>query len=71
MIARKLMISGLQRQNSLLGELISQMEQNPMMDSSECALYEERVNRIAHNLKSLRKIKNQYFSYLDSLAYLD
>jgi hypothetical protein len=63
MFERELMMLGLRRQLSLLGELIEQLERKPGCDSYDCSLYDARTKQVAKNLRKLRKIKNNYLAY--------
>ena len=59
----KLMISGLRKQNSLLEHLIEELERKPSFDDFDLNLYETRTKQVAQNLRKLRSIKRNYFSY--------
>jgi len=64
-------MAGLKRQHNLLEELIVQLENKTALDGDDNLLYQDRTHRIAKNLKALRKIKDQYAMYLESIAYGD
>jgi len=65
MFTKPLMISGLKRQNFLLDELIGELETKHALDVHDCFFLEQRVGRIAKNLRELRSIKEQYALHLD------
>ena len=71
MFTKELMISGLRRQDNLLGELISELERKSSFDRDDCSLFHERTGRVVRNLKALRKIKDQYALYWEPMAFLD
>ena len=71
MFTKELMISGLRRQDILLSELIGELEKKPSFDQDDCSLLHERTERVAHNLRALRKIKDQYALYWEPMAFLD
>ncbi len=68
MFTKPLMISGLKRQNSLLNELIGELETRHVLDVHDCFFLEQRVNRIAKNLRELRSIKEQYALHLEQAS---
>ena len=71
MFIKSLMISGLKRQNNLLGELIGELENKNDFDLDDCFVLEKRASKIANNLRELRKIKDQYAFHLDAIVNLD
>ncbi len=65
MFARQMMISGLQKQQELLSNLILEIENKPRLDFFDWNFCEERTKKVANNLRKLRKIKSSYRDYLD------
>jgi hypothetical protein len=55
----------------LLDELIDHLENKSTLDPDDRYLYGEMTEKVAKNLKDLRKIKSQYVSFLESMAFLD
>ena len=65
MFMTQLLISGLKKQDVLLEELIQHLESKPKLDPEDCSLYSEMTGKVAKNLKSLRRIKGQYVSFIN------
>ena len=65
MFIRELVISGLRKQHVLLEELIDHLEGKSKLDSDDHYLYGEMTGKVAKNLKTLRKIKGRYVSFLE------
>lgn len=71
MFVKELVISGINKQHHLLDELIGELEGRPVFNMEDRFFCEERTGRIARNLKELRKIKDRYTSYLESMVNLE
>ncbi len=63
MFDRELMILGLRKQQSLLSELIENLEAKPRFDIHDHDMYDERTREITLNLKKLRQIKKDYLAF--------
>lgn len=66
----KLMVSGLRKQNRLLGELQQYLENRGVLAAEDCLLYEARTENVAKNLKKLRQIQKEYLSGLSGTVCL-
>lgn len=71
MFMKELMISGLRKQHALLDELMEHLQRKHKLDGVDCYLYRETTDRVAKNIRQLRKIKSQYVSYLESMTFPD
>ena len=60
MFERQLIIAGLRKQKNLLDDLMEKLESKPGFDDYDCFLYGERTQKVAENLRKLRKIKQSY-----------
>jgi len=69
MFVRQMMISGLQKQQELLKNLIAKIESKPSLEVSDWNFCETRAKKVASNLRKLRKIKSNYVQYLDLAVY--
>jgi hypothetical protein len=63
MFEREMMISGLQKQQQLLENLIREIESKPAFRVPDLDFMQERTKKVANNLRRLRKIKSDYFTY--------
>lgn len=64
MFHKQLMISGLRKQQSLLSELVRDVENNAGSESPDLEYYGKRTAHIADNLRRLREIQKEYFNFL-------
>lgn len=69
-MVKELVISGIQKQDRLISELIQELEHTPELSLDECHFVESRSREIAKNLRKLRLIKDRYVDYLESLVNL-
>ena len=63
MFERQMMITGLQKQQRILSELIQEIEVKDLQGDRDWSLLSGRTRQVAHNLRKLRKIKSGYFGY--------
>ncbi|MCM8775438.1 MAG: hypothetical protein NC930_03695 [Candidatus Omnitrophica bacterium] len=68
MFEKELMIAGLRHQQNILGDLITQLEEKETLGREDTSEVHQSTGRIAKNLRKLRKIKDDYFLYLESFA---
>ncbi len=71
MFTKELVISGLRKQHNMIDELIGQLEEKPHLNGDDCSLFVTKTKKIAKNLKELRKIKDQYTSFLDLTMHVN
>ena len=62
MFERQMMLSGLQKQHNILSNLLEEIENKPRFSLPELKSCQENVQRVACNLRKLRKIKTAYFA---------
>jgi hypothetical protein len=63
MFMKELVIAGLKRQDGLLRDLISQLEDKSPLDPRDFYMFHERTGEVSQNLKKLRKIKRNYRAF--------
>ncbi len=63
MFDREMMIQGLRKQHKLLSELIVELEQKPVFDLDSFCLTHTRTKLVSHNLRKLRRIKDNYLQF--------
>lgn len=64
MFEKPLIISGLNRQITLLSELIQEMEDGCPLKSEDNSFWYNRTRRVAANLRKLRQMEKNYRSHL-------
>ncbi|HTL48424.1 MAG TPA: hypothetical protein VL688_10250 [Verrucomicrobiae bacterium] len=71
MFEKPLLISGLNRQIDLLGELLQQMEERSSLKSEDNTFFYDRTRHVAQNLRKLRQIERNYRFHLGAPAEPD
>ena len=71
MFERNLMISGLRKQRDLLGGLVGTLERSSLVEEEVYSICGKQSEEIAKNLRKLRRIKKDYFTFLERIIFLD
>jgi len=57
MYQKKLMINGLQKQRTMLKELIGHLEQTPRFDADSGLFYDRLTQEVVRNLRKLKRVE--------------
>lgn len=68
MVAKKLMIQGLRKQENNLKTLLEMLESKSNPDAYDYLFFDEVVNTVRNNLKRLRQMKNAYCEHQDLMV---
>ena len=71
MFEKELMISGLRKQRDLLGGLVQHLERSSLVEENTSDVYHETTEEVAKNLRKLRRIQRDYYTFLERIIFLD